>query len=98
MKDHLYSFKTLKAYLDCSRSDPVEECPDSALLQLGVGYENPAGEVAKETQNHRPSQDVGKCRLGHTLYFLRYTESKHSFCRSRRLKCHEASNVSPGFL
>ena len=65
-------FNLFKAYLDCSRSDPVEERPDPALLQLGVSYVNPAGEVAEETQNHRPSQDVGQCRFGHAVHFLRY--------------------------
>ena len=62
----------LKAYLDCGRGDPVEQRPDPALLQLGVGYVNPAGEVAEEAQNHRPSQDVGTRRFGHGHHSLSF--------------------------
>ena len=62
--------------MDCGRGDPVEESADPPLLELGVGYVNPAGKVPEETQNHSPSQEVGASQFGHQSHDSLYYETE----------------------
>ena len=86
--------QVIKSYLDCGRGYPVEESADPPLLELGVGYVNPAGKVPEQTQNHSPSQEVGASQFGHQSHdSLNETE-----LRCQYLKCRQVSNVFTGFL
>ena len=64
---HAVHDQLFAVYLDCGRGDPVEQGPDLLFLELVVGNADPAREVAKEHQDHKPPQEGVGGRLLHGL-------------------------------